>query len=119
MLIKLPENQDIERTSYYWSPDGRYVAFWWIPDIDEFPVVMAVLDMETHEFVDYGIQNLYSYKYAPEIFWSPDSQYVLFQVWEEIDSEFSKLVIVDIHEGRAAQIEENVVPYGWMTDSEP
>ena len=117
LLIDSPSDQDIERTSYQWSPDGKYIAFWWDPVGILKCVTLGVLNVETSEIVTYDIHNSYLPKFAPEIYWSPDSQYLIFELKDSIEDETSKLVVVDTVSGWAAQIGENMSPWGWMVSA--
>ena len=52
----------------------------------------------------------------PAPIWSPDSQQFLVVDWYE--KEHSRVVLVDIAQGFAAQIAEDMEPLGWMVSGE-
>jgi len=96
-----------------WSPDGRYLAFW----LDAKPSLckdqnLAVLVMETQQVINYCVPGSI-YEGAPSPIWSPDSQYIAVENYYEDNS--SRVILVDIAQGWAAQIGEDAAPVGWLT----
>ena len=98
-----------------WSPDGRKIAM----ILDLHPETdgenVLVLDLETKEITDPCIsvrENLSAPEGFPRL-WSPDGQQLLIKDW--MDDSHSRIILVDIGQGFAAQIAENVDLNGWMT----
>jgi hypothetical protein len=95
-------------SSYSWSPDGRYIAFW--ITIDEDPVErLAVLDVSTHSVVNYCVPGLKPLGAYPPI-WSSDSQQMV--VYDP--SLEGPVVVVDIKQKRAAAIGMYLEPEFWL-----
>jgi Tol biopolymer transport system component len=103
--------------NFRWSPDGQKVAFW--VDLQESTlsgVLLAVLDVASGEVVNYCIPgekvDPYSDNYVPPV-WSPDSQQIA--VASVLDEEqLPVTIIVDLVQGVATKVVENLIPMGWM-----
>lgn len=103
--------------SYIWSPDGRYIAFWLEEDHhDQIGIVrLAVLDTVTLEVTNYCLNSIYKgYNAPPPLFWSPDSKNLIIEVIDQNDNDMSRLILVNIAQGSATQIAENITPVGWL-----
>jgi hypothetical protein len=122
-LTYLTEQYDeVYMGNYNWSPDGRYIAFWWddtsIPPYPGLAVVgrLAVVDTYTNEFIDYCIPVCNGGDAGP--YWSPDGRQVVVQSCD-VGTEKSRVVIVDIVQGYAVQIGEKMGGLiGWMASSQ-
>jgi WD40-like Beta Propeller Repeat len=99
---------------YSWSPDGRYIAFWWSNDPDYYKgEQLAVLDTMTRSVINYCIPGAEYGPYALDPVWSPDGLQVLV---ENITSRngIRYALLVDFAQGFAARIAEGRTPVGWM-----
>jgi Tol biopolymer transport system component len=101
--------------SYNWSPDGRYIAFWLIPESKKPDSAnLAVLDTTNLEVVNYCLPGTIKwYGDLPPI-WSPNSQQLVMEAEDREDANHNLVILVDIATGWAAQIAENLTPVGWM-----
>ncbi len=115
-----------------WSPDGKSIAFWVALDPAPYELSahavqderLAIVNTETLAITVYcisgnemGIRNIGSggqfvNDMIPAPIWSPDGTQVL--VENRYDSDFSRLIILDIANGQAAQVGESLEPLGWM-----
>jgi len=96
--------------SFSWSPDGRYIAMYlenW--DLQAPNPHVALLDTETQEVLDYCIP-IGGVRSTP--IWSPDS--TQFLVVDRYEQDHQRVILVDIVQGFAAVIAEDVEPVGWM-----
>lgn len=103
--------------SYNWSPDGRYIAFWLEENRHERTgvVSLAVLNTVTLEVTNYCLNSIYKgYNTPPASFWSPDSKNLIIEVIDQNDNDTSRLILVNIAQGSATQIAENITPVGWL-----
>jgi Tol biopolymer transport system component len=103
---------DVRIGAANWSPDGRWLAFW----LEAKPSLcegqnLVVLEMETQSVTEYCVPGSI-YGDAPPPIWSPDSRYIAVQNYYEVNS--SHVILVDIMQGWATQIAENVEPAGWL-----
>ena len=89
-----------------WSPDGRYIAFWLTNSL-------AVFDMMTGMVRDYCLPSNSSMN--AEIYWSPDSEQVVFS--QSIRPYYGPLrvIVIDIQKNRAVEVARNHAILGWMT----
>jgi hypothetical protein len=110
---------------YSLSPNGRYFAFWITvqpgPYDDD---RLAVLDIETGSVTNYCIpgdpfQLGYSADSLSAPIWSPDSTQLLVTNRDPQTTTTSRVVLVDIMKGWAAQIAGDVEPVGWMLAPKP
>jgi hypothetical protein len=120
-LTYLTEYYDrVELGQFSWSPDGRYIAFglyaepFQSPDVSpqdglENVARLAVLDTHSHVVTNYCVPIYYGW-ISP--IWSPDSQQLLIEDVTEVGK--SLVYLVDIQQGFAAKIAEDVSPQGWM-----
>lgn len=113
-------------TNLSWSPDSRYIAFWYSSWTETSPGYsgsadryLGVLDLRTGDVTRYcirgelDIENGMS-KYSPPI-WSPDSKQIVFrsQIGEHYVLD-SQAILLDIQENRAFLIGEKLEPVGWL-----
>jgi len=102
-----------------WSPDSKKIAMILDlhPEIDGEDVL--VLDLETKEITGTCISvrgNMSAYEIYPPLIWSPDGQQFLVKDWT--DDSHNRIILVDIKQGFAAQIAENIELNGWMISPE-
>jgi hypothetical protein len=103
-----------------WSPDGRYIAFMLISTpssyLDE---RLAIFDTRTKDVTLYCLQgdylgpvnSMFREAVAPPI-WAPNSQQLIIE--NRYAENESRVVLVDIVQGFAVQLAENMRPVGWM-----
>jgi Tol biopolymer transport system component len=105
---------------FSWSPDGRYVAFWfsWWSNRDQAydlqgERLLAILDTENKVVTNYCIQGAPSRSgRMPPPIWSPDEKQI---VVESHDTDGNrKVILLDLENQVAVQIVENLSPLGWM-----
>lgn len=107
-----------------WAPDSRSIAMLWWGGlrgdiVDVYGGDLLVLNLETKEVTDTCLSVRGSRKVAdgePRLIWSPDGKQILLRDW--IDDFHSRIVLVDIEQGFAVQIAENVELLGWMVAPE-
>jgi hypothetical protein len=113
---------------YSWSPDGRFVAFWLMSiDNNNSPSssgTFVILDTVTGEITDYcisagAIEN-YSINNLFAPVWSLDGKYLAINanMRKNGDSENFDTLLVDLEDGSAAKIGENLAPRGWLVTSQ-
>jgi hypothetical protein len=116
---------------YLWSPNMRYISFWLNsePTSIQNPTgtghSLAVLDMESGKVTDYCIESTDIVKipnggtlmgpFENPAIWSPDSQ--KFLVFVSNGKDKGMTVLVNIVEGYAAKITEDMLPIGWLTNA--
>lgn len=109
-----------------WSPNGRHIAFWLSTNVPIETARLAVLDTETSTVDLYcneanpfpyrmAEHNTLGYSYyqvnaAPPI-WSPDSQYLLVENYQDFTS---NTYLFDLKNHTITQIAEGARPVGWM-----
>lgn len=98
--------------NFSWSPDDRYVAFTLNRTSQETMEYsskfdLAIIDVQTKKVTDYCIRV-----YPMKMFWSPDGTKLL--VYESIDGANFRTDIIDLSEGKAFTITNDVYPIGWM-----
>jgi hypothetical protein len=126
--------ESVQITKYSWSPDGRLVAFWIKTEPDNHsstssnanhPFRLAILDLQTQLVTNYclsgGVKVLNPkggiIGYSPITpIWSPDSSDLL--IHSPNGEKNGMTVLVDIEQGSAVQIADNMLPIGWLI-SEP
>ena len=103
-------HDEVDMGSFSWSPDGSNVAFWWDAKSSA-GARLAVVNTLTGEFTNYCIPIGVGFSTGP--YWSPDGQQILTGYY---DNETQKwvVVLVDIFNGYAIQIAEDMIPAGWM-----
>jgi hypothetical protein len=114
-----------EKTSitnnYSMSPDGKLLAFWILakPSVFE-KAQLAVLNIETGKVTNYCIKgdsflDVDAYQESlPTPIWSPDSTQLLVISRLPENPQLRRLVMVDIVNNYAAQINQDMEPVGWM-----
>jgi hypothetical protein len=106
-------------SSISWSPDGRYLGLYLGKRSGfEEQARVALLDTLTNKVIDYCFPLTYGGKgYGSVIpdapIWSPDGKQFLVVDWYEKDHQH--VILVDIVQGVAAIIAEDMQPVGWMT----
>jgi hypothetical protein len=108
-LTQLSPTARIYPTSLSWSPNGHYIAMF----LDDWYGIdnprVALLDMETLEITDYCIPVR---GVVPPPLWSPDG--TQFLVVDRYEDDHQYVILVDIVQGFAAIITEDMEPVGWM-----
>jgi len=109
-------------SSYSWSPDGHYIAFWMITGENN-PIQLAVVDTLTSQVIVYPINANFTDIFGPNYLvltndtapiWSPDGEQLLVVTFDPKDETRNLVVLVDIVKNYAAMIIENMIPVGWM-----
>jgi len=105
---------------YSWSPDGKYIAFWfswWSGESPDFDLqgnrYLAVVDTENNDVTNFCIQGRFGDNgRVPTPVWSPDGKQLAI---ESVSPEGkSRVVVIDLAQQIAAQIGEDMTPIGWM-----
>jgi len=105
---------------YTWSPNGRYLAFWFasVPSPLDYvgtnPMpLLTILDTQTRQITNYCVPgDTYTGRSNAPI-WSPDSQQLLVEnVYNEQYE--SRIILVDINIPLASVLFENQRVLGWM-----
>lgn len=105
---------------FEWSPDGQKIAMYMDTLYGMKGYSAAVLDLETKQVTDYCIP-LREVTEESTLFWSPDSTEFLIEDRKlekttSYDIIRSRVVLVDIIQGSAALIAEDMEPVGWMVN---
>jgi hypothetical protein len=106
-----------------WSPDGQYIAFWFStftekPDFHtHITQFLAVLDTTNGIVTNYCIPGDYDAQVAssrliPPPLWSPNGKQLIIK--NRYTEDASRVILIDLAQGWAAQIAENMEPVGWM-----
>jgi hypothetical protein len=106
--------------NYSWSPNGRYIAFWFSNWSNEKPGwelqaerYLAVVDTETMVVTNYCIPGkLASSGRTPAPVWSPNGKQLV--VESPNTDGHSQVVLVDLERYIAVKIGEDMTPRGWM-----
>jgi Tol biopolymer transport system component len=96
-----------------WSPDGSHISFWL--RAQDLGFSLAVLDTATGEVINYCLSGPSTIDNAILPLWSPDGTQIVVENYVSLDT--SRVVLVDIVRGVAAQIGENLKPLGWMVEN--
>ncbi len=105
--------------SYSLSPDGRLVAFWIAAKSKMWDEAhLAVLDTTTGDIINYCFANTTPGNLVQPI-WSPDGTQLLLNVPDPVVMTLDhgpqrNALLVDLVQGWAAQIAENLTPVGWL-----
>jgi hypothetical protein len=105
--ITKPENEIFQTI---WSPDERYVAFWLLVDSVG---SLAVYDSKTGQVTDFCLTPYDPY--GTQMFWSPDSRQIVFNIDNGLLSSWGPIVVVDVQENRAVKLIDKNPVMGWMT----
>ena len=89
-----------------WSPDQRYIAFW-------FANSLTVFDTLTGIATDYCMEPAFVNTSDPV--WSMDSSQIAFENEIAYDAYPKRVIVLDIQENRAFEVAENYYVLGWMT----
>jgi WD40 repeat protein len=102
-----------------WSPDGRYLATYLATDeVGYEQTKVVVVDIETLDITDFCLPITYGgegYGIGTPTsmpVWSPDGTQFLVVDW--YSSDHQSVILVDIAQGFAAKIAEDMQPVGWM-----
>ena len=107
--------------NYSMSPDGKLLAFWILvlpSPVEE--AQLAVLEIDTGTVTNYCIKgdpfldNAYGQESLLAPIWSPDSTQLLVISRPQENPELRRVVMVDIVNNYAAQINQDMEPVGWM-----
>jgi Tol biopolymer transport system component len=114
----------VDVQEYNWSPDGRYLAFWYNTNPEEKNSVyeLATLAIDTGKTTNYCV---FDYIRSDEIsllapIWSPDGNEIIVRgnTTKEIGIvNMDEIFLLDLARKYLVKIEENVVPLGWMIDA--
>lgn len=103
---------------YSLSPNGKLLAFWITVKPSQFDNPrLAVLNIETGEVTNYCIKGdpfADNAAYPDLPVWSPDSTQLLVISRPPEDTKVRRVVVVDIGNNYAAQINQDMEPVGWM-----
>jgi hypothetical protein len=119
-LTHLNPMEYVQNSNLSWSPDGRYIAMFLNTTafgFNETQASVAVLDIKTLEVTDYCIKVTYAGDgygggQPPAPIWSPDGTQFLVVDWYRKDHQ--RVILIDIAQGLAAQIAQDMEPDGWM-----
>ncbi len=111
------EYRSVRIREYRWSPDGRYIAFWFQTNKGDNPpddeiYRLGIIDTTTSTFIDPCLigANKDSSAFLP--FWSPNSNQLLLRILDG-DGQF-RLFILDLVGGKLYQLDETMFPAGWI-----
>lgn len=98
-----------------WSPNGRYIAFWYTNDKNRLftNLQLAILDTETLTISRYCVNSGDDYLRYPPI-WSPASDYLILPYKASEQEETYSSLLLDISDGKAWIIKLNYEPLGWL-----
>jgi hypothetical protein len=104
---------------YNWSPDGRYVAFWYSwwnerPGWElQGPRYLGIVDAESDQ-VDYYcvVGKPHDSGRMPPPIWSPNGENLVIEI--PTDGRESRVILINTSQHTAFQIDENLTPEGWM-----
>lgn len=96
-----------------WSPNGRYIAAWLNSSFNPYSKPeLVIVDTNTGQVTDYCISNASAFKHPLDPLWSPDSTQLIVR---DLDGKNRRRVmLIDLIQGFAAQIAEDMEPLGWM-----
>jgi hypothetical protein len=90
-----------------WSPNERYIAFWYGNSL-------TIYDTLTELSTDYCLPT--DMAVSSQLYWSPDSQQIVFNLENEPDLDaYGRVVVVDVQQKKAVQIANPYLVIGWMT----
>ena len=109
--------------NYSLSPNGKLVPFWSITErrFHDGPSI-AVLNIETGTVTNYCVHGDPFADNAiqpPKPVWSPDNTQLLVISRSPADTKVRRVVVINIVNSYAAQINQDVEPVGWMITLKP
>jgi WD40-like Beta Propeller Repeat len=111
-------NLNLPQENYSWSPDGRYVAFWSRTKSPSFSNSFVIFDGMTDKITDYCISagsGKDTSSFTNPV-WSPDGKELVINANLQENGNFDTL-FVDLEDGSATKIGENLLPMGWLINS--
>lgn len=102
-----PHYYGLEHSFLWWSPDGRYLVFYWTPSNEE-KFRLMLWDTYEQKFLDYCITHVTS-----EPVWSPDSRQFIISVSDpaaaSTETTYQNL-LVDIEQNKVFQVDDVTFP---------
>lgn len=104
--------------SFSWSPNQRYIATYiYESGLKDKSATVAIFDTVSHIVINYCLPvtyggDEYGLVHPSVPVWSPDSTQFLVVDWYE--KSHRRVILVDIVDGFAVQIAEDMEPVGWM-----
>jgi hypothetical protein len=92
-----------------WSPNGKYIAGWLGTDIFG-DSSLVLIDVEAETVFDLCTST--AYDSLP--IWSPDGSQIAIEVREEYSR--GHTLIIDLNEGYAFKVADDLAPVGWLVD---
>jgi len=107
-----PHYLGLERGLTSWSPNGRYLSFYWNA-VGHKEKQLFLWDTKMQEFLDYCLTDV-----ASEPIWSPDSRQFIVEADPSIGTDSSKVyrtLVVDVESNRIVQLNSNSYsPVAWI-----
>jgi len=110
-----PFSKTVYMSNLSWSPDGRYIAFWYTNDENHLYdyLQLAVFDTETRMIARYCINNGDDYiRFSP--IWAPSNDYLLIAYRTSKDDKALSSLLLNILDGKAWIIKSDFEPLGWL-----
>lgn len=107
---------------YSWSPDGRYIAFWfsgWVEQPQSFFLIanqyFAIVDTKDKDISIYCIYGKpEGMGRVPAPVWSPDGSQIL--VESPLPDDHSQVLLLDLNRKVIVEIGKDMTPIGWMVE---
>lgn len=99
-----------------WSPDGRYISFWFNVRKGEFyeDWHLAVLEIQTRKIMDYCYFYPSKDFIPPGALWSPDSQHLALNIIPDASLENVYPIVIDVPHNRAVRLPSGGPAIGWL-----
>jgi hypothetical protein len=107
--------ETVHITNLSWSPNGRYIAFWYTNNENDLysNLQLAVLDTETQVISRYCLNSGDDHlRYSP--IWPPTSDYLILAYKASGDEKSVSSLLLDIFDGKAWVIKPDYEPLGWL-----